>query len=157
MNAIILKGAALCQPPLPQSGPRAKTIAHPCLTRLLTVSVRDRKYSKQSTHTSTMEAQVESLLTSKENENTRIFYSHHRFDLPHARAVTIMTIIRWQETSFRFLKRHISACIAYVCISRSFPNVWDRHSFLIVTRRSYSTPTVLLFCRGRSWLNAQIP
>jgi hypothetical protein len=29
MNAIILKGAALCQPPLPQSGPRAKTIAHP--------------------------------------------------------------------------------------------------------------------------------
>jgi hypothetical protein len=30
MNAIILKGAALRQPPLPQSGPRAKTIAHPC-------------------------------------------------------------------------------------------------------------------------------
>jgi hypothetical protein len=29
MNAIILKGAALRQPPLPQSGPRAKTIAHP--------------------------------------------------------------------------------------------------------------------------------
>jgi hypothetical protein len=29
MNAIILKGAALHQPPLPQSGPRAKTIAHP--------------------------------------------------------------------------------------------------------------------------------
>jgi hypothetical protein len=27
MNAIILKGAALRQPPLPQSGPRAKTIA----------------------------------------------------------------------------------------------------------------------------------
>jgi hypothetical protein len=31
MNAVILKGAALRQPPLPQSGPRAKTIAHPCL------------------------------------------------------------------------------------------------------------------------------
>jgi hypothetical protein len=31
MNAIILKGAALRQPLLPQSGPRAKTIAHPCL------------------------------------------------------------------------------------------------------------------------------
>jgi hypothetical protein len=31
MNAIILKGAALRQPPLPQSGPRAKTIAHPCI------------------------------------------------------------------------------------------------------------------------------
>jgi hypothetical protein len=31
MNAIILKGAALRQPPLPQSGPRAKTIAHPWL------------------------------------------------------------------------------------------------------------------------------
>jgi hypothetical protein len=30
MNVIILKGAALRQPPLPQSGPRAKTIAHPC-------------------------------------------------------------------------------------------------------------------------------
>jgi hypothetical protein len=30
MNAIILKGAALRQPPLPQSGSRAKTIAHPC-------------------------------------------------------------------------------------------------------------------------------
>jgi hypothetical protein len=30
MNAIILKGAALRQAPLPQSGPRAKTIAHPC-------------------------------------------------------------------------------------------------------------------------------
>jgi hypothetical protein len=30
MNAMILKGAALRQPPLPQSGPRAKTIAHPC-------------------------------------------------------------------------------------------------------------------------------
>jgi hypothetical protein len=30
MNAIILKGATLRQPPLPQSGPRAKTIAHPC-------------------------------------------------------------------------------------------------------------------------------
>jgi hypothetical protein len=30
MNAIILKGAVLRQPPLPQSGPRAKTIAHPC-------------------------------------------------------------------------------------------------------------------------------
>jgi hypothetical protein len=30
MNAIILKGAALRQPLLPQSGPRAKTIAHPC-------------------------------------------------------------------------------------------------------------------------------
>jgi hypothetical protein len=29
MNAIILKGAALHQPPLPQSGPQAKTIAHP--------------------------------------------------------------------------------------------------------------------------------
>jgi hypothetical protein len=29
MNAIILKGAALRQPPLPQSGPRAKTIADP--------------------------------------------------------------------------------------------------------------------------------
>jgi hypothetical protein len=29
MNAIILKGAALLQPPLPHSGPRAKTIAHP--------------------------------------------------------------------------------------------------------------------------------
>jgi hypothetical protein len=29
MNAIILKGAALRQPPLSQSGPRAKTIAHP--------------------------------------------------------------------------------------------------------------------------------
>jgi hypothetical protein len=29
MNAIILKGAALRQPHLPQSGPRAKTIAHP--------------------------------------------------------------------------------------------------------------------------------
>jgi hypothetical protein len=29
MNAIILKGAALRQPPIPQSGPRAKTIAHP--------------------------------------------------------------------------------------------------------------------------------
>jgi hypothetical protein len=29
MNAVILKGAALRQPPLPQSGPRAKTIAHP--------------------------------------------------------------------------------------------------------------------------------
>jgi hypothetical protein len=29
MNAIILKGAALRQPPLPQSGPQAKTIAHP--------------------------------------------------------------------------------------------------------------------------------
>jgi hypothetical protein len=34
MNAIILKGAALRQPPLPQSGPRAKTIAHPCIRRL---------------------------------------------------------------------------------------------------------------------------
>jgi hypothetical protein len=34
MNAIILKGAALRQPPLPQSGPRAKTIAHPCSTPL---------------------------------------------------------------------------------------------------------------------------
>jgi hypothetical protein len=31
MNAIILKGAALRQPPLPQSGPRAKTISHPWL------------------------------------------------------------------------------------------------------------------------------
>jgi hypothetical protein len=30
MNAIILKGAALRQPPLPQSGPRAKTVAHLC-------------------------------------------------------------------------------------------------------------------------------
>jgi hypothetical protein len=30
MNAIILKGAALRQPLLPQSGPRAKTIANPC-------------------------------------------------------------------------------------------------------------------------------
>jgi hypothetical protein len=30
MNAIILKGAALRQPPLPKSGLRAKTIAHPC-------------------------------------------------------------------------------------------------------------------------------
>jgi hypothetical protein len=30
MNAIILKGAALRQPPLPQRGPWAKTIAHPC-------------------------------------------------------------------------------------------------------------------------------
>jgi hypothetical protein len=30
MNAIILKGAAVRQPPLPQSGPPAKTIAHPC-------------------------------------------------------------------------------------------------------------------------------
>jgi hypothetical protein len=29
MNAIILKGAALRQPPRPQSGPRAKTIALP--------------------------------------------------------------------------------------------------------------------------------
>jgi hypothetical protein len=29
MNAIILNGAALLQPPLPQSGPRAKIIAHP--------------------------------------------------------------------------------------------------------------------------------
>jgi hypothetical protein len=29
MNAIILKGASLRQPPLPQSGPRAKTNAHP--------------------------------------------------------------------------------------------------------------------------------
>jgi hypothetical protein len=29
MNAIILKGAALRQTPLPQSGPRVKTIAHP--------------------------------------------------------------------------------------------------------------------------------
>jgi hypothetical protein len=32
MNAIILKGAALRQSPLPQSGPRAKTIAHPWYT-----------------------------------------------------------------------------------------------------------------------------
>jgi hypothetical protein len=30
-----LKGAALRQPPLPQSGPRAKTIAHPCTIRSL--------------------------------------------------------------------------------------------------------------------------
>jgi hypothetical protein len=37
MNAIILKGAALRQPPLPQSGPRAKTIAHPCLKALLRI------------------------------------------------------------------------------------------------------------------------
>jgi hypothetical protein len=29
MNAIILKGAELRQPPIPQSGPRVKTIAHP--------------------------------------------------------------------------------------------------------------------------------
>jgi hypothetical protein len=29
MNAIILKGAVHRQPPLPQSDPRAKTIAHP--------------------------------------------------------------------------------------------------------------------------------
>jgi hypothetical protein len=34
MNAIILKGAALRQPPLPQSGPRAKTIAHPWSMRI---------------------------------------------------------------------------------------------------------------------------
>jgi hypothetical protein len=32
MNAIILKGAALRQPPLSQSGPRAKTVTHPCPT-----------------------------------------------------------------------------------------------------------------------------
>jgi hypothetical protein len=34
MNAIILKGAALRQPPLPQTGPRAKAIAHPCSMEL---------------------------------------------------------------------------------------------------------------------------
>jgi hypothetical protein len=34
MNAIILKGTALRQPPLPQSGPRAKTIADPWASRL---------------------------------------------------------------------------------------------------------------------------
>jgi hypothetical protein len=34
MKAIILKGAALRQPPLPQSGPPAKTIAHPCSKRI---------------------------------------------------------------------------------------------------------------------------
>jgi hypothetical protein len=34
MNAIILKGAALRQPPLPQSDPRAKTISHPCTTQI---------------------------------------------------------------------------------------------------------------------------
>jgi hypothetical protein len=34
MNAIILKGAVLRQPPLPQSGSRAKTIAHPCTTAM---------------------------------------------------------------------------------------------------------------------------
>jgi hypothetical protein len=41
MNAIILKGAALRQLPLPQSGPRAKTIAHPwakVLPGFLTIS-----------------------------------------------------------------------------------------------------------------------
>jgi hypothetical protein len=35
MNTIILKGAALRQPQLPQSGPRAKTIAHPCFRPLV--------------------------------------------------------------------------------------------------------------------------
>jgi hypothetical protein len=36
MNAIILKGAALRQPSLKQSGPRAKTIAHLCLRDIRT-------------------------------------------------------------------------------------------------------------------------
>jgi hypothetical protein len=31
MNAIILKGAALCQPPLPQSGPEPKQLHTPAL------------------------------------------------------------------------------------------------------------------------------
>jgi hypothetical protein len=35
MKAIILKGTALRQPPLPQSDPRAKTIAHPCFRAFL--------------------------------------------------------------------------------------------------------------------------
>jgi hypothetical protein len=38
MNAIILKGAALRQPPLPQSGLRAKTFAHPCCRPCCVVS-----------------------------------------------------------------------------------------------------------------------
>jgi hypothetical protein len=34
MNSNLLKGAALRQPPLPQSDPQAKTIAHPCSKEL---------------------------------------------------------------------------------------------------------------------------
>jgi hypothetical protein len=41
MNAIILKGAALRQPPLPQSGPRAKIIAHPLVYSISDGDVRD--------------------------------------------------------------------------------------------------------------------
>jgi hypothetical protein len=41
MNAIILKGAALRQPPLPQSGPRTKTIGHP-YSILIPVSASQR-------------------------------------------------------------------------------------------------------------------
>jgi hypothetical protein len=42
MNAIVLKREALRQPPLPQSGPRAKTIAHPwpnVLNKLYTLNL----------------------------------------------------------------------------------------------------------------------
>jgi hypothetical protein len=65
MNAIILKGAALHQPPLPQSGPRAKTIAHPCtsqfgftpcdkgLSHEIHVALEHPATSTQNTHTHT--------------------------------------------------------------------------------------------------------
>jgi hypothetical protein len=49
MNAIILKGAALRQPPLPQSGPQAKTIAHPCskMNEALSLSILNGVVHKQ--------------------------------------------------------------------------------------------------------------
>jgi hypothetical protein len=60
MNVIILKGAALRQPPLPQNGPRAKTIAHPCprrwqlsvtvLSPLYFNSIDDRLHATSYTH-----------------------------------------------------------------------------------------------------------
>lgn len=129
-----------------------RSINSTSLMRLLTVHARDRKYSKQCTHTSTMEAEVESLFTSKEN----ILLS------PQVRLTTRASSYYDDDKMpgrclFDSLKGTISACIAYVCTSRSLANAWDRHFFLIVTWRSYSKPTILLFCRRRSWLNAQIP
>jgi hypothetical protein len=46
MNAIILKGAALRQPPLPQSGPLAKTIAHPLFIHSSRKAVSEGTFSQ---------------------------------------------------------------------------------------------------------------
>jgi hypothetical protein len=112
MNAIILKGAALRQPPLPQSGPRAKTIAHPWFREIPLRQLETRGGSKRNSYRVSTEQNLPCLLF--------VSCSH-----PSGRPFTLkMKAICFSETPDNFSPEHVTPLGEDVCRVMS---IADRH------------------------------